>query len=168
MLWAGLLLSQLSLSAQPTFTLTPLPESGAPGETVQVEVSVDDFADIVSMQFSINWDPAVLQYQSLPFITTDLAGFNQSNFGTSANLVDNGKLTVSWLDPAVSGVTLPNGTLLFTIEFTVQSSDGTDIVISDDPSVIEVTDANGQDIGLNFVPGAFNGGSGSGGGGGGG
>ena len=91
--------------AQPTFTFSPQDTSAAPGETLTFQVSVTDFTDILSFQYSMNWDPNVLDFVSVDNITTDLASFAQSSFGTTQT--GDGKLSVNWFDPNVSGVQLP-------------------------------------------------------------
>ncbi|RMG82134.1 MAG: hypothetical protein D6714_11845, partial [Bacteroidetes bacterium] len=153
-----------NLIAQPTFTFSPPDTSAAPGETLTFEVSVSDFTDILSFQYSMNWDPNVLEYVSVDNITTDLASFAASSFGTAQT--GSGKLSVNWFDPNVAGVSLPNGTVLYTLTFNVLSTDGTDLAFTGDPTVIEVVDANGNDIGLIAQNAAINGGAPGGGGGG--
>ncbi len=149
--------------AQPTFTFSPQDTSAGPGETLTFEVSVTDFTDIISFQYSMNWDPAVLDYVSVDNITTDLTGFAASSFGTT--FTDDGKLSVNWFDPNVMGVSLANGTILFTLTFDVLSTDGTDLSFTGDPTVIEVVDADGNEIGLTAQNASINGGGGGGGGG---
>ncbi len=155
------------LAAQPTFTLSPTTITANQGDIITVNVVVTNFTNIVSFQYSMNWNPAVLQFNP-PVGGLNLAGLTTASFGT--NQASNGILTTSWIDPNATGVTVPSGTVIYTLSFTVLSTTGATIAFSNSPTVFEVVDGNGQIITANttFVPTQVNGGSGSGGGGGGG
>ena len=55
----GIFMFQMAFS-QVQFNISD--DSGDSGQTVSVDVRVSDFVDISSMQFSINWDPTVMEY----------------------------------------------------------------------------------------------------------
>jgi gliding motility-associated-like protein len=83
--------------------------SGAEGSTVCLDVTVENFIMIQNVQFSINWNPAHLEY-----ISTGMYGLSL-NPTTNFNNTDS-TLTFSWntIPPLV---TLPNGHKIFQICF---------------------------------------------------
>ena len=119
----------------------------SPGGTVDVDVVVSGFTDIVTMQFSLNWDADVFSYNSVENITDVLPEFNLNRIGTppGAAGVDDGELTVSWSLNSTQPATIPDGTRLFTLRLFAQgvNCDETQIVISNTPRVTEVVS---QDI----------------------
>ena len=90
-------------------------QSAQPGQTVTVEVTVSGFRQVTSAQFSLAWDPAVLRYVGTG--SYGLRGLGAGSFGTT--LAESGKLAFAWYDPEVDGVTLADGTVLFTVSFEV-------------------------------------------------
>ncbi len=123
-----------------------------PGETIDIDVSVSDFTEIVSFQFSINWDPTVLTYNSIQNVTTALEEFSEEgNIGTppGAVAISEGQLTVSWNLASTDPRSLDDNTRLFTFRLNSIGSacDQTDILLSDMPRRIEVADENFVDIG---------------------
>ena len=134
-----------NLKAQPTFTITPQNVTANVGETFTVDIVVTDFTEILSFQYSINWDETVLSYVSLSNINGDLSGFNNNSFGTPAN--DNfppNTITVSWLDPNLAGVALDDGSILFSITLMALTDGTSEIVFSDNPVTREIIDSNTQ------------------------
>ena len=151
----GLVLSY-GLIAQPTLTFQPQIVTAPNGDIITLDVVVNDFVGIVSMQYSTNWNPAAIEFQEV-VLPGNLSGLSTGNFGT--NNAAQGALTLSWLDPNVSGVTLANGTVIYSIRFKVlDASIGTDVTITGDPVSIEVLDASFNNVGLNVVPSMVNGG----------
>ncbi len=154
-----LLLFSLGLSAliwaQPTFTIDNT--TGDPGGTVAVNVKVEDFSNIVGMQFSVNWDPNVLQYSNLTNFTNAIRDFDEASFNTDPKFIEQGQMVCSWFDMSADPNTVPNGTIIFTIEFNIVGGSGssTTVSISDEPRSIEIIDANETNIGLNSEGGAF-------------
>ncbi len=141
--------------AQPTFEIDNT--TGDPGTVVSVNFKVDDFADIVGMQFTINWDPAVLSFNSLTNITNQIDDFDEGSFNTDPNWVNNGNISVSWFDFGAEGNTVPDGTIIFTLNFDVVGGSGssTVVTISGEPRAIEVINEAEEDIGLNVSGGQF-------------
>jgi subtilisin-like proprotein convertase family protein len=108
-----------------------------PGDTVNVALGVSAFQAVTSVQFTLQWDPTVLEFLGvgdfgLPSLAAD-------NFGT--NHVDNGDLTFSWDDPQLTGVALTDGTTIFTTSFRVLGNNGSSSTLSfvDSPTSREVT-----------------------------
>ena len=108
-----------------------------PGETISVPISVAGFTDVTTVQFSVRWDSAVLEYVA----TGDygVSGLGAGNFG--ADFTQGGTLTFSWDDPGAIGVTLADGSVLFSVTFKALGSNGISsaVELSDDPTAREVT-----------------------------
>ena len=124
----------------------------APSEIIDVDVTVENWNEIVSAQFSINWDPSVFEFSSIENVTTEVEEFSLAgNIGTptSAQAVNEGQLTVSWSLTSTLPASVDDGTRLFTLrlEAVGQNGDETNLIISDIPRITEVIDANKDDIG---------------------
>lgn len=79
-----------------------------------------------------------------------------ADFGT--NKVSGGKLTFVWYDDDLSGESLADSSIFFSIRFeAIGLPFTTDTVafVSEMPTVIEVTDANGQTVDATFVDGVI-------------
>jgi hypothetical protein len=109
-----------------------------PGETIKASISVANFQKATSAQFTLQWDPAVLQYVG----TGDyqLGNLGAGSFGTQAT--DKGRLAFSWYDSTAKGVTLADGTTVFTVSFQVLGGAATvsRLALVDAPTVREVTE----------------------------
>ncbi len=151
--------------AQPTFTFDET--SGDPGGIVSVNVKVKDFTDIVGMQFSINWDPTVLQFSALTNITNTIRDFDAASFNLDPKFTDQGQMVVSWFDMGAEPNSVPDGTIIFTLDFDIVGGSGssTTVTTSDEPRKTEVINSAEEDIGLVSEGGLFTV-SGNGGGGG--
>ena len=117
------------------------------GETVCIDLVVENFTDLIVVGFALSWDPAILEYvetTNLPIPLSGGASFNEGDVGS-------GKLPFSWLDVG-SGVTLPDGQILFTICLKAIGEQGANTKIrigkGDSDLGIEVIRNDGKDIGL--------------------
>ena len=127
----------------PTTTLLDIATiDGEEGSTVCIPVTVTDFTDIASLQFSLEWDPAVLEYVELA--NTDALGITGGNVNDMNK--DNGSLTIAWTDPNAAGVTLADGTTIFEMCFIVRGAVGTSgtISFSDNPTPQLFSNANDE------------------------
>jgi len=127
--------------SQTSLTISPTTITGNTGETVTVSLIVNDFTDIVSMQYGIKWDPAVIQYNSVDDLNLDL---NVGNFNAD---VSGGFLSFSWFDGTTVGQSLSDGSTLFTMSFTVlgDASSGSTITFASRQGLtIEITDTSGE------------------------
>ena len=110
-------------------------------------VRVDNFTDILTAQFTLAWNPAIVKFDSLNNL--NLPGLSKNNFGLSK--ISQGILSFSWFDGNASGKSLPDGSVLFGVCFTAvgAAGDSSYFSIIDTPIKIEVTDINsdGEDIG---------------------
>ena len=106
------------------------------GETICVPVSVASFQQILSTQYSINWDPNLLTFKG--FKGFQLQGMGAGNFGTP--LAPKGILTCVWIDETLKGVSLPDGTVIYEVCYEVNANaggQGIPIQFSDQPTPYE-------------------------------
>jgi len=148
---AFLCLGNYSALAQPVFNI-----SGATvceDAPVNIDVTVGDFTNIISSQFTVRWDPNVMQL-------TEVININAA-FGTDIQLgtftSESEKLTVSWFDNALGGITLPEDDVFFTLSFNAvgANSSVSMVTFSDDPTLREVSsiDGNGD---ITIIPANWN------------
>lgn len=83
------------------------------GDTVQVCAFVEDFTDVVSVQYTVAWDSRVLKY----LYSGDYALPGLSEFSFAEHLADQGNLPFVWFDNAVLGITLPDSSRIFCLYF---------------------------------------------------
>jgi len=161
----GFFLCAFAMVAQPELTVSGI--SANQGETVDIDVVVDDYADYISLQFSMQWDTDVISFQEVKNVTDGLPGFSEAS---SINVnAGQGFLTVSWFEQTITPTTLPNGTNVFTLSFEVVGDmcDSTGVTISDEPLAIEIANADEENVGATVnngyvsVPGTDCGPSGS-------
>lgn len=104
------------------------------GDTVRVDlVAVDNFTNVTSFQYTIAFESDLLEFVGTSNYNLD--GLNESSFGLSNT--SNGALSVSWIDPTLEGITVPNGTALYSISFTRLSGFAGTLQITGDPTPIE-------------------------------
>lgn len=136
--------SLLVKAEQPTFNISSADAN--PGDIIDINFQVDNFGQIISVQYSVNWNPDVLEFRALKNFNPDVPGLSPSVFGTFQSLTDQGKFTLSWIESSITPITIPDGSLFFTVEFEVVGDpcQSTGVVISGDPLEIEVSDVIGE------------------------
>lgn len=144
MLW----LCSIAAMAQPTIYVVPRDADGVVGDTVDVDILVDDFTTLTSMQFTVRWNTSDLRFVDIQNANTDLGlipppillNFNTLNAGSGFNIF-------SWGATGGGSVTLPgDSVVLFTSRYIIESPTGNVAVVqlSDDPIAREVYDENGE------------------------
>lgn len=120
----------------------------AKGDTLCLDVQVRDFTNILSMQYSMNWDPKVLKFLRIDGF--NLKDLSQNNFGL--NRTAQGSMGTSWFDYAVQGISIPDGTAIYRVCFQVAGEPGatTQVVFSNEPVIIEISNSAEQLLGLAF------------------
>lgn len=133
--------------------LTAASAEASKGEEVCVAIKANDFREVVSMQYTLKWDPAVLKYTSLRKF--ELPGLSQQNFGT--HLTDQGLVTHAWFDLNVKGISLPDGATLYELCFEVVGHSGSKSTIQfiNEPTSIEISNAASAFLELKQVPGVI-------------
>ncbi|MBK8554541.1 MAG: gliding motility-associated C-terminal domain-containing protein [Lewinellaceae bacterium] len=124
-----------------------------PGQKYCLPVTVNDFDNILSMQYAMHWNTSVIKFDStrafkLPFLTA-------ANFaGNTAN----GTLLLSWYDQNAVGVSRPDGDTIYQVCFTAVGPVGTSTIVTIDgvgfpgnPGA-EIANSMGQNIWTNSVP----------------
>lgn len=128
------------------FVLTD--RSAPKGDTICMDISVRDFTNILSMQYSMNWDPKVLQFVKVDKL--NLKDLSANSFGL--NRTEQGKIGTAWFDYDVKSITLSDGTALYQVCFRAVGEPGTQsqVYFSSDPVVIEIANAAEQLVGFAF------------------
>lgn len=138
-LLAFLFMNSPKTDAQVVFNVN----TSTPGASNQViaEISVENFTNIASLQFTVQWDPTSLQFDSVGGF--NLPDLKLNNFGLSNNtLISTGKLIFFWIDETLTGINLNDGSPVFYVYLTALNSNNLNVCISNNPAVIEVTDGN--------------------------
>lgn len=95
------------------------------GEVICLNISGTNFRRILSTQYSMQWDPAVLTYTGL--VNFKLPYMTKENFGVQA--VDKGIITCMWIDNSLKGVNLVDDSSLYQICFKVIGKPGSTTAI---------------------------------------
>jgi hypothetical protein len=119
--------------------------------TVTARIHVIRFTDILSTQGSVTWDPAVATLTSANSFA--LPNFGMANFGMTQVAV--GKITFSWNDPTLLGVSLADSATLFGLQFTLVGAPGSlcDVNLPDLPLVMELVDVSFAPVPDSAIPG---------------
>ena len=112
--------------------LNPSYEYGFQGDTVTVSFYSNNFVDIGSFQFTLNWDASLVQY-------IDISSEFLGSIGVNENEVDQGLLRVSWFGLS-DAVTISSTEAVFQVRFLTLGEPGdiSSVFISGDPLAIEV------------------------------
>jgi len=109
------------------------------GEEVRLEVTSDNFEDILGMQFTLGNDA------SLTFDRFEAGLVNMSEEFAGFNYADEGKITVSW--NTVAAITADLDDVLFTVVYTAMTDGSTDQITIDD----SITSDEAYDNNLNVM-----------------
>ena len=133
------------------FTIVASDVTAASGSNICIDISVLNFTDILSMQYSMNFDPSVLQFTGI----IDPEALLNINFGETQ--ATSGNLTLSWLDEDLNGITLPNNTVIYQVCFDVIGPNNCDVThlfeFTGNPTPIEISDFNSQIVPFFSDPG---------------
>ena len=144
---------QMDLTACNGISITSSNEVVPSGSRVCVDVSVRNFVDILSTQYTISWDPNILSYDGIEFVNPPIPGLNISSFGES--LAGNGILSVSWDNPDFfQGLTLPAGHVIFRVCFIAvgQNGEQSPVIFSGDITEVEIRNSLGAQLGFENSP----------------
>lgn len=150
----SVILETITCDDAATFTVeTPCVDNIIVGDQFCLDFDVTNFNNIVSMQFRVDWDSTVLDFES---VSVEPAIFTAIEFNSSfLSSTENGKLTLGgWItNDFDNGSTLQDNTTLFTVCFISKIAGNPDFRIADDPlnnSPIEIIDISSNQIA--FVP----------------
>lgn len=138
----GLFLS-LNLSAQDPSFLIEQQKTG-PGDSVRICLSTNDFQNIISLQFTLNWDAEVLSF--LGTNNYELPGLNEFNFNEQRST--EGLLPFVWFDGAGTGINLPDSSGLFCLYFRALGDIGDSSLIrfSNNPVPVQIGRLDGDQV----------------------
>lgn len=114
--------------------------SGRKNSILNVPVQARNFADIGSLQFSVSWDPAIVEFQSANQFFDETIDDSCFDLGQ----IQNGKLAFSWDDQQGQSVTLQDNDSLFILSFKLIGTANQSALIEfkNDPLSIEIGDGN--------------------------
>lgn len=127
------------------FTFRVASDTVEMGQTFCLDVSVDNFEDILGLKLSINYDPSILAFESIGAYNLkdlDARSFDLPGSGNAPP----GVVELSWIDQDLQGVTLEDGTIIFQICFTAMEENTIGTVSLSNPNVLD-SDGNV----LNFI-----------------
>ncbi len=106
------------------------------GDTLRLDITARQFNRIVSVQFSLNFDPKVIRYVSF-----EPTGLNFPGVGSTD--AARGNLRFSWFDIQGTGQSLPDGSSIIRLKFFVngQPGDATNVRLSGTPLAIQISRA---------------------------
>ncbi len=107
----------ISLNAQ-TDTVYIIPDQTIVGNQVRVDFPVQQFEGIVCLQYTMNYDPNILQFDDIGNL--NLPNLNENSFGQPAP----GKITFSWLDFSTMGVSRADGESIYSVFFSMAGGAG--------------------------------------------
>jgi hypothetical protein len=108
------------IASNSCFSINVSSAAAAPGDTVWLQVNTDGFDGIISMQFAVKWDAAVLHYAGVSLDLGAVPFFGVENFGAAQT--GQGHLIVSWFDAFISGIELPDTSRMFDVAFVVDAA----------------------------------------------
>lgn len=96
--------------------------TGAPGDTVCLDFNISNFQNILLCQFSLDYDPALIEFVSLsnPILPNGLFGVPDGGMNSTTP----GDITFSWDDPYFLGQSIADGDLFVTICFEILGNPG--------------------------------------------
>ena len=105
--------------------------------TIDVPVSVSDFVNMLSFQGTMHWDSSFLSYNSIVDYGPVALGLTSGNFGFGS--VASGDLMFSWNDGDLSGESLPDSAIIFTVRYNIVGvgSFSTPISFENTPTLLE-------------------------------
>ena len=129
---------------------------GMPGTQVCIPVTVTDFDSIQTLQLSLNWDPEVLQFDSLSMIHPEITD-GDLEIGDINVAINEGILPITWVSEEFDkGACIPlpgassNENVIFSLCFTLigEDDEGSTIAFTNNPAPAEVSNINNQVLGL--------------------
>jgi formylglycine-generating enzyme required for sulfatase activity len=122
--------------------------SGPVGATLALPVTVRSFNAVETLQGTLEWDPTLLRFLGVTNVA--IRGLSAANFGSITNAGGQvGRVSLSWDDPELTGVTLTNGASVFSMLFVVIGRPGNQIPIrwSDQPTPRSAS-VSSEEVGL--------------------
>ncbi len=114
------------------------------GDTVNIDVTVTNFTNLVGTQFSINWDSTKFKFGQVTNLVPNNV-LNDANVATPPALKQ-GQMTFLWF--SAEPVSVPNDTRLFTLRLKTAGApcDSVPVILSNLPARAEYYDANDKTL----------------------
>lgn len=121
----------------PFLTLTASSVEAEPGDVISVDILADGFSNVSGLQFSMEWDPNVLQFEQV-------SGAVLPSFTAQAYYPNDNQFSVCWFSNTLEGLDFTDNTAIITLEFTVvgQAGENTALSFTETPTPFEVVDGN--------------------------
>lgn len=155
-LLAALMICSIEGAAQDTLCINPIQTTV--GDQIQVDITIGNFVEIISLQYSITFNSNALAVESVGNFHPDL-NLSENNFGLELDPgAPSGYTTFSWFDGSgVSGVTLDNDEVIYTLFFTVISGENSEVFIDYDLTgvglpMVEAVNADGMFLNVKSLP----------------
>lgn len=123
-----------------TLQLTIGKASVARNSQLCLDITANGFEQLIGMQYSIHWDPALLEYEAVK--NFKLPSLDNNDFGSRQTA--QGMLTAAWIDDSLKGISVAPGNSLYQICFTAKGESGKQAVVKfhNQPTPYEVIDKN--------------------------
>jgi hypothetical protein len=126
------------------------------GERLQetlVPVKISHVDDLGGLQLSLHWNPGILEFIGIEDF--NLPGLNENSF--ALNHIQDGYLTLAWLDPDLLGFTSLEDVTIFNIRFRPIGNYGdvTPITVDNIPTPVMAVDINLSNPTVEIVQGSF-------------
>ncbi|MCB9035414.1 MAG: hypothetical protein H6557_02225 [Lewinellaceae bacterium] len=111
-----------------------------PGADVCVAFQVKGFTNLLAMQYTMAWDPKVLEFRGVD--EPGLPYLDQADFGF--NRVKEGLLPFVWINDALQATTIPDESIIYKVCFNAIGASGqsTAIRFTEQPTPFEVVNVN--------------------------
>lgn len=118
------------------------------GGKAEVNIRVKNLKNLTGMQFSLNWNPSILKYDTVA--NFNLPGLSADMIGADPDTLAAGKIGLLWTSFQPLGNILSDGSTMITFVFDVVGKKGesTLVSITDNPVFCEAYDTSGADIGI--------------------
>lgn len=150
--------------------------SGNVGDTVSVNITIDNFTQLTGFQYNVSYDSLVVQYVGWTDRNSKINNISVQDYGNGTNSIyKNGQLGVQWFIDFQGTLTIPNNETILSLRFKLigKQCDSSFIKFETKPSKVEFLDANGDETSFNPTggigkvkingPGCISGGGGGGG-----
>lgn len=136
----------------PPFLTTSMPNLLANvGNVISIPISVNGFANVAGLQFSVFWNTSVLKFQSVDNL--NLTGLSTTDFNLNKNSA--GEISLCWSGGASNPVTLPNGSQVFQLQFLVVGAGISPLNFVENPTPSEVVDGSDMAFDLGKLNGSL-------------
>jgi hypothetical protein len=121
------------------------------GETVCLTISAAQFTKMLSTQYTLRWDPKVLEFKELK--SFKLPFLSKENFGLQN--VKGGVMPIVWIENNLKGATLADNAMMYEVCFVVKGKAGSksDLSFSQNPTPFEAINLNEKAAKITVVNG---------------